>query len=150
MLLNYQRSGKMKGMCEVVEWSVRDETMHVEGMVQLFITYVKENSDLDTSKLKEMIYDLYREAVKIEDNVVDAAYAHTGSSLSLPSSDVKQYVRFLADKRLGQLGLEPIFGVASNPIEWLDWIVSGDSFKNFFEGRVTDYSASGMVGEWGW
>lgn len=150
MLLNYQREGKMKGMCEVVEWSVRDETMHVEGMVQLFQTYINENPDLDRVALKNKINDLYREAVSIEDNVVDAAYAHTGSSLTLSSTDVKQYVRYLADKRLSQLGLEPIFGVTKNPIEWLDWIVSGDSFKNFFEGRVTEYSASGMVGEWGW
>lgn len=149
MLLNYQRFGKMKGMCEVVEWSIRDETMHVEGMIQVFLTYLKENPHLDKQKLSDMVSNLYRESVDLEDKVIDGAYS-LGDNGTLSKDDVKTYVRYLADKRLLQLGLKPIFGVEHNPIEWLDWIVSGDSFKNFFEGRVTDYSASGMVGDWGW
>jgi ribonucleotide reductase beta subunit family protein with ferritin-like domain len=81
---------------------------------------------------------------------IDQAYGQCTSKSGLNKEDVKQYVRYLADRRLQQLGLTPLFNISTNPITWLDWIVSGDSFKNFFEGRVTDYSASGLKGDWGW
>lgn len=149
MLLNYQRFGKMKGMCEIVEWSIRDETMHVEGMVQLFLTFVQEHPELDKKGLQDSIYDLYRDAVELEDRVIDQTYG-LGETEGLKREDVKLYVRYLADRRLQQLGLQPIYRVGKNPLSWLDWIISGDSFKNFFEGRVTDYSANGMYGDWGW
>ena len=150
MLLNYQRSGKMKGMCEIVEWSIRDETMHVEGMTQLFLTFVQETPNLDLENIKRIVKELYQEAVLLEDAVIDQAYGKCTQKSGLEKEDVKKYVRYLADRRLQQLGLEPIYNIGSNPIGWLDWIVSGDSFKNFFEGRVTDYSASGLKGDWGW
>jgi ribonucleotide reductase beta subunit family protein with ferritin-like domain len=68
----------------------------------------------------------------------------------LNKEEVKEYIRYLADRRLTMLGLKPNWNIEKNPIPWLDWIISGDSFKNFFEGTVTDYNASGMTGQWGW
>lgn len=149
MLLNYQRFGKMKGMCEIVEWSIRDESMHVSGMSEVFKQYCKENPHIVTDEFKLSIYEMFRQAVALEDKVIDLAYSN-GDIQGLKADEVKTYIRYLADRRLTQLGLKPNFGVETNPIDWVDWIVSGDSFKNFFEGRVTDYSASGMTGNWGW
>jgi glutaredoxin 3 len=146
MLLNYQRFGKMKGMCEIVEWSIRDETKHVEGMVQLFHTYCTENPEVVNDTLKSYIYKNYKLAVALEDSLINLMYS-SESILDLSSTDIKAYVRYLADRRLLQLGLKPIFKQKTNPLPWLDWIVSGDSFKNFFEGTVTDYNASGMIGD---
>lgn len=150
MLLNFQRFGKMKGMCEIVEWSIRDETTHVNGMTQLFHEYCKEHPRVVTDKLKSYIYTNYEKAVELEDALIDLVYNHNGAINELSSDDIKSYVRYLADRRLLQLGLKPIFGQKTNPLTWLDWVVSGDSFKNFFEGSVTDYSANGLVGEWDW
>lgn len=147
MLLSYQREGKMKGTCEIVEWSIRDETAHVEGMLQLFKQHLEEHPRIVNDEFKKSIYTMFREAVSLEDNVVDVAYSNGGSS-NLTSDEVKQYIRYLADRRLLQLGLKPNFGVKDNPLPWVDWIVSGDSFKNFFEGVVTDYSNAGLIGEW--
>lgn len=149
MLLNFQRFGKMKGMCEVVEWSIRDETMHVTGMTMLFKEYVKENPRIVTDALKLEIYEMVRHAVNLEDNVIDLVFS-TGAMEGITSKEVKQYIRYLADRRLLQLGLKPNFGVRDNPLPWVDWIVAGDSFKNFFEGTVTDYNAEGMTGSFGW
>lgn len=149
MLLNYQRQGKMKGMCEIVEWSIRDETMHVEGMTEVFLRYCRENPEIVTDEFKATIYDMFRQAVMLEDAVIDLAYAQ-GAHDSLTAPQVKSYIRFLADRRLIQLGLKPNFGVKENPLEWLDWVVNGASHKNFFEGKVTDYLSDGMTGEWGW
>jgi ribonucleoside-diphosphate reductase beta chain len=150
MLLNFQRTGKMRGMCEIVEWSIRDETTHVNGMTQLFHQYCKEHPRVVTDKLKSFIYTNYEKAVELEDSLIDLVYNHNGAINDLSSDDIKAYVRYLADRRLLQLGLKPIFGQKTNPLTWLDWVISGDSFKNFFEGQVTDYSASGLAGEWDW
>ena len=149
MLLNYQRFGKMKGMCEIVEWSVRDETMHCEGMVKLFREFCEEHPRIVNDEFKKDIYQMFRDGVKLEDAVIDTAF-EMGDIKGLTAKEVKQYVRYIADRRLIQLGLKGNFKVKKNPLEWLDWIVSGDTLKNFFEGVVTDYNASGMTGDWGW
>ena len=149
MLLNYQRFGKMRGMCEIVEWSVRDETMHCEGMVKLFRTFCEEHPRIVTDEFKADIYQMFRDAVDLEDKVIDLAF-EMGAIEGLTKEEVKQYIRYIADRRLIQLGLKPNWEVSENPLEWLDWVLNGDSFKNFFEGTVTDYNASGMEGDWGW
>ena len=149
MLLNYQRFGKMKGMCEIVEWSVRDESMHCEGMVKLFREFCNEHPRIVTDDFKKDIYEMFREGVALEDAVTDAAF-EMGEIQGLTSADVKKYIRYIADRRLIQLGLKGNWKVKENPLEWLDWVISGDSLKNFFEGVVTDYNAAGMEGDWGW
>ena len=149
MLLNYQRFGKMKGMCEIVEWSVRDESMHCEGMVKLFREFCNEHPRIVTDDFKKDIYEMFRQGVALEDAVIDAAL-ELGEIQGLTAAEVKKYVRYIADRRLIQLGLKGNWKVKENPLEWLDWVISGDSFKNFFEGVVTDYNAAGMEGDWGW
>lgn len=149
MLLNYQRFGKMKGMCEIVEWSIRDETLHVEGMTKLFREFCNEHPRIVNDKFKSSIYQMFIDAVALEDKIIDLAYA-MGEIEGLSKDEVKQYIRFIADRRLNGLGLKSNWNIVSNPLPWLDWIINGDSFKNFFEGTVTDYNAAGMVGEWGW
>jgi len=150
MLLNYQRFGKMKGMCEIVEWSIRDETMHCEGMVKLFRTFCEEHPKIVTDEFKADVYQMVRDAVDLEDKVIDLAY-DLGSVDGLTKGEVKEYIRYIADRRLIQLGLKGNYKVKENPLPWVDWIVAGDSHKNFFEGVVTDYNAAGMAGDdWGW
>jgi len=149
MLLNYQRFGKMRGMCEIVEWSIRDETMHTEGMVKLFRTFCDEHPRIVTDDFKKTVYDMFRTGVALEDKVIDNAY-EMGMVEGLEASEVKQYIRYLADRRLIQLGLKGNWKVKENPLPWLDWIINGASHKNFFEGTVTDYNADGMEGDWGW
>ena len=150
MLLNFQRYGKLKGMCEIVEWSIRDETMHVAGMTELFRTYTHENPEVVNDEFKLSVYEMYRTAVHLEDKVIDLAF-EMGPMEGLTSEEVKLYIRYIADRRLTNLGLKPNWDIESNPLPWLDWVLNGDSFKNFFEGRVTDYSADGMSGSsWGW
>lgn len=151
-LLNYQRpeaGSKMLGMCEIVEWSVRDETKHVEVMAALFRRFVEDHPKIVTAEFKRRIYEMYREGVKLEDAFIDLSMA-LGGPKDLTKEDVKQYIRFIADRRLTQLGLKPNWNVEKNPLPWVDHIISGDTQKNFFEGRVTDYNHKGMEGEWGW
>lgn len=149
MLLNYQRFGKMKGMCKVVEWSIRDEALHVQGLTQLFREYLNENHITVDNKFKKHIYSLYRTAVELEDKIIDLAFANYEIE-GLTATDMKTYIRYIADRRLIDLGLKANYGIQSNPLPWLDWIISGNNFSNFFEQRVTEYAAGGLTGDWGW
>ncbi|KKL61438.1 hypothetical protein LCGC14_2195300 [marine sediment metagenome] len=151
-LLNYQRpeaGAKMKGTCEIVEWSIRDESKHIEYWASLFRKHIEENPHIVTDKFKAAIYEMYRVGVVLEDKVNTLAYRAGGPS-TLLQEDVAKYIRYIADRRLVLLGLKPNWNIKTNPIPWVDHIISGDSQKNFFEGRVTDYNQNGLTGEWGW
>ena len=147
MLLNFQRFGKMKGMGKIVEWSIRDESIHVEGNSKLFKAFCAEHSRIVDSEFKAEIYKMAKTAVKLEDKFIDLAY-NVGRIEGLDSDEVKQYIRYITDRRLLQLGLKPNFKVKDNPLPWLEWILNGADHTNFFEGRVTEYEVAGLMGTW--
>lgn len=158
MLLNFQRFGKMKGMGTIVEWSIRDESIHVQGNAKLFRTFCDEHNRIVNDELKSKIYNMAKTAVKLEDKFIDLAYKGNeqmstdgGHIANLTKEQVKQYIRHIADRRLLQLGLKPLYKVKDNPLPWLDWVLNGASHDNFFEKRVTEYSVVGMEGDdFGW
>ena len=149
MLLNFQRFGKMKGMGTIVEWSIRDESLHVQGNAKLFRTFCDEHPRIVTDELKSKIYEMAKNAVTLEDRFVKLAYKNNVIE-GLTEDEVKQYIRHIADRRLLQLGLKPKYKAKENPLPWLDWVLNGASHDNFFEKRVTEYSVVGMEGDWGW
>jgi glutaredoxin 3 len=149
MLMSYQRYGKMKGMCKIVEWSIKDEALHVDGFTRLFREFCTEHPEIVTDELKKYIYDLYRHAVELEDKIIDIAFAQ-GDIEGLTSEQMKIYIRYIADRRLIDLGLKANYEIKENPLPWLDWIISGNNLTNFFEQRVADYTVAGLVGDWGW
>ena len=147
MLLNFQRFGKMKGMGKVVEWSIRDESMHVEGNSKLFKTFCKEHSRVVDDEFKKEIYGISRDIVNLEDKFIDLAY-EIGTIEGLDKAEVKQYIRYITDRRLLQLGMKPNFKVKENPLPWLEWVLNGADHTNFFENRVTEYEVAGLSGKW--
>lgn len=147
MLLNFQRFGKMKGMGKVVEWSIRDESMHVEGNSKLFKVFCKEHARIIDDEFKKEIYEMARQVVKLEDKFVELAYK-LGEIEGLDMAEVKQYIRYITDRRLLQLGMKPNFKVKDNPLPWLEWVLNGADHTNFFENRVTEYEVAGLSGKW--
>ena len=147
MLLNFQRYGKMKGMGKVVEWSIRDESIHVEGVSKLFKAYCAEHPRIVDDEFKGHIYEMARQAVKLEDKFIDLAY-QLGDIEGLAAADVKTYIRYITDRRLLQLGMKPNFKVKDNPLPWLEWVLNGADHTNFFENRVTEYEVAGLTGKW--
>ena len=91
-----------------------------------------------------------KQAVKLEDAFIKLAFNGHDEVQGLTKQEVRDYIRHIADRRLLQLGLKPIFKQKDNPLPWLDWVLNGASHDNFFEKRVTEYSVNGMEGEWGW
>ena len=150
MLLNFQRFGKMKGMATIVEWSIRDETIHVQGNAKLFREFTDEHPRIVNDELKSKIYQMAENAVALEDKFIQLAFK--GNNVQgLTKKEVRDYIRHIADRRLLQLGLKPLFNQKKNPLAWLDWVLNGASHDNFFEKRVTEYSVAGMEGEdYGW
>ena len=147
MLLNFQRFGKMKGMGKVVEWSIRDESIHVEGIAKLFRQFCTEYPKIVDDEFKAAIYEMARLSVKLEDKFVQMTYK-MGAPEGLEASDVKTYIRYITDRRLLQLGLKPNFKVKDNPLPWLECVLNGADHTNFFENRVTEYEVAGLSGTW--
>lgn len=149
MLLNFQRYGKMLGCGKIVEWSIRDETLHVEGVSKLFRAFCDEHPRIVTDEFKKTIYDMAKQTVALEDKFIALVYAES-SPEGLNMEEVKRYIRYLTDRRLIQLGLKGNYKIKENPLPWVETIINAPSHDNFFEARVTEYEAGGLTGTWGY
>lgn len=147
MLLNFPRHGKMKGMGQIVTWSIVDETQHAESMIKLFRTYVEENREIWNDDLKSRIYTIAEKMVELEDRFIDLAFS-MGNMPDLSADDVKSYIRYIADRRLISLGLKGIFKVKKNPLPWVEEMINAPTHTNFFENRATDYAKGALSGDW--
>jgi ribonucleoside-diphosphate reductase beta chain len=148
MLLNFPRHGKMKGMGQIVTWSIVDETQHAESMIKLFRTYIEENREIWNDELKSRIYTIAEKMVELEDKFIDLAFQH-GAMENLSAEDVKKYIRYIADRRLISLGLKGVFKVKKNPLPWVEEMINAPTHTNFFENRATDYAKGALSGDWG-
>lgn len=147
ILLNFSRFGKMKRMSEIITWSIRDESLHVESMIRLLNTFVDEYPKVWTQTLKKEIYQIAEKMVELEDKFIDLCFKQGGIE-GLTAEEIKGYVRYIADRRLLQMRLKPIFKQKTNPCSWLDWLLVAPSHTNFFEGRETSYAKGAMQGDW--
>jgi len=146
MLMNFPRLNKMKGMGQIVTWSIRDESLHCEGMIKLYHTFAKETGCV-TKAVADDIIDCCKTVVKLEDKFIDLAF-EMGPVEGMTSEDIKRYIRYIADWRLGQLGLPKIYAVKHHPLPWLTEILNGVEHANFFEARATEYSKGATEGSW--
>ena len=147
MLLNFPRHGKMKGMGQIVTWSIVDETIHAESMIKLFRAYVEEKREIWNDDLKGQIYTIATRMVALEDHFIDLAFS-MGGMPDLSSDDVKQYIRYITDRRLISLGLKGIMKVKRNPLPWVEEMINAPTHTNFFENRATDYARGALSGSW--
>lgn len=147
ILLNFPRTGKMKGMGQIVTWSVRDESLHCNSIIKLFKTFISENPEVWTKEFCEELYQTCREIVIHEDAFIDLAFS-AGHIEGLTADEIKAYIRYIADRRLTQLGLDEIYHIEKNPLPWLDAILNAVEHTNFFENRATEYSKAATKGTW--
>lgn len=146
ILMNFPRLGKLRGVGQIVTWSIRDETLHSDGVCNLFADLIRENRGLWTPELKKKLYDAGKEIVALEDKFIDTCF-DMGAVPGLKPEDVKQYIRFTADKKFNDLGLDKVYN-ASNPLSWLDVMVNAKEHANFFENRATEYAKGAVVSDW--
>ncbi len=146
MLMNFPRFNKMKGMGQIVSWSVRDESLHCEGMIRMYHAFARETGCV-TKAVADDIVECCRTVVGLEDKFIDLAF-EMGPVEGMTPNDIKQYIRYIADWRLGQLDLPKLYGVEKHPLPWLTEILNGVEHANFFEARATEYSKAATRGEW--
>ena len=147
MLLNFPRHGLMKGMGQIVTWSIVDETQHAENMIKLFRTYVEENKTIWNDKTKGEIYTIATKMTELEDKFIDLSFA-MGEMPDLTADDVKGYIRYICDRRLISLGLKGKWKAKTNPLPWVEEMINAPTHGNFFENRVTDYAKGAITGDW--
>jgi ribonucleoside-diphosphate reductase beta chain len=157
MLLNFPRHNKMNGMGQIVSWSVRDESLHCEGITKLYHAWNEETGAV-TKAVRDDIVDVAKTMVGLEERFVDLAFG-MGAIEGMTPDAIKSYVRYIADWRLTQLKLTPVFGnfeetatgyqqVKPHPLPWLVEILNGVEHANFFEQRATEYSKGATRGSW--
>lgn len=137
MLLKYQFQGKYPGLCAIVEWSIKDEMVHLLGNATLFRTYIEENPDIWDDSLKFDIYEAIREVVAYEHSLVD----YLGKD-----SSYKRYVEYMADNALAELGMQRNWNTTTNPLPYMDDAV-GVVLGDFFAGSIAEYSKE-VEGSW--
>ena len=147
ILLNFPRFNKMKGMGQIVSWSVRDETLHTNSIIRLFREFIQENPEIWTEEFQRQLYVACSTIVEHEDAFIDLAF-ELGAIEGLTGDEVKRYIRYIADRRLTQLSLQPIYRIEKNPLPWLDDMLNGVEHTNFFENRATEYSKAATEGAW--
>lgn len=148
MLLNFTRHGKMRGMGQIISWSLIDESLHTEAMIKLFRTFIEENRHIWKDQLKSEIYTIATKMVDLENEFIDLAFS-MGPMENLTADDVKQYIKYICDRRLISMGLKGIYKVKKNPLPWVEGIINAPIHTNFFENRSTDYAKGALSGEWG-
>ncbi len=147
ILLNFPRFNKMKGMGQIVTWSARDESLHTESIIKLYNTFVNENPDINKEELQRDLYIACNTMIQHEDAFIDRAF-ELGNVEGLRPEEVKKYMRYMADIRLNQLRLQPIYNIGNNPLPWMDEMLNAVEHTNFFENRATEYSKAATTGTW--
>jgi ribonucleoside-diphosphate reductase beta chain len=147
ILLSFPQRNKMKGMGQIITWSVRDETLHCNSMAKLFRTFVDENPKVLKPEMRLELRHIGETMVGHEDAFIDLAF-EMGPIEGLTADDTKRYVRYITDRRLVQFGLDPIYRIDANPLPWLDDMLNAIEFSNLFEARATEYSKAGTTGTW--
>jgi len=143
LLLSFGRQNRLPGVCEQVQYILRDESMHLNFGLDLANAIIQENPELWTAELQQWVVDQMRQGVVLE-------YRHAEDSLpngllGLTHPMMQEYVEFIADRRLERLGLPKQYPGRTNPFPWMSEQIDLRKEKNFFETRVTEYQTGGTL-----
>jgi ribonucleoside-diphosphate reductase beta chain len=142
MILSFHRQNKMTGIGEQFQYILRDETIHLNFGIDLINGIKEENPDLWTDAFQEKIISLVREAVELEYQYAEDCLPKGILGLTAPM--FRDYVQYIADRRLERIGLKPIYK-SKNPFPWMSETIDLGKEKNFFETRVTEYQSAGNL-----
>lgn len=145
ILMSFQLRNMMKGTGQIVEWSVRDESLHSKAGCWLYRTLLEEAPELDTKEMTQSIYEACDLSVKLEFDFIDKAF-EMGNIEGLNKEQLKNFIKERANQKLVELGYSPIYNDIDpnllKQMEWFGHLTSGKTHQDFFANRVTDYSKS--------
>jgi ribonucleoside-diphosphate reductase beta chain len=137
--LSFRQRNLLRNFGSLIDWVVRDESLHLKFGINLILTVLEENEDLQTEEFAAEIKQMILDAVEMEE-----AYNKDllpNGILGLNSDYINQYVKYLADRRLEELGFEPHYKV-SNPAKWMATANDTLQLVNFFESTNTSYEVN--------
>jgi len=149
VLLSFKMRNKLKGVGQIVEWSVRDESLHSEAGCWLFRELVGENPKLLSPILLDEIETAARLAIKLEFDFIDKVF-EMGDLENLSKEDLKNFIKHRVNTKMGDLGLKPLIPSseidkgALKTMKWFDAVIAGKQQTDFFANRVTNYSKGHM------
>jgi ribonucleoside-diphosphate reductase beta chain len=145
ILMSFQLRNLMKGTGQIVEWSVRDESLHSKAGCWLFRTLMEENPELDNPMMTIDIYEACEISVGLEFDFIEKAF-EMGNVKGLNKDQLKNFIKERANQKLVELGYNPIYNDIDpnllKQMEWFGHLTSGKTHQDFFANRVTDYSKS--------
>ena len=145
ILMSFQLRNLMKGTGQIVEWSVRDESLHSKAGCWLFRTLLEEQSELNTDKLRNAVIEACQISVQLEFDFIDKAF-EMGAVDGLNVDQLKNFIKARANEKIMELGYKAIYNDIDpgllKQIEWFGHLTSGKTHQDFFAGRVTSYSKS--------
>jgi ribonucleoside-diphosphate reductase beta chain len=148
ILLSFKLRNKLKGVGQIVEWSIRDESMHSEAGCWLFRTLVEENPHLKTQELEAAINEAALLSLKLELDFIDKVY-ELGDLEGCSKYDLQNFIKNRVNTKLGDLGYKPIIDnidvTAVERMKWFDALSAGKQHTDFFASRVTNYSKGHMT-----
>lgn len=144
MILALKNKNKMTSLGQQFEWTLRDESLHVEFGTRVIKDIIAENPQLWTDEFKQTIVEKVKQAVQLEFNYIEKACPV--AVVGIPQKMFKQYIEYIADRRLESIGLPPQYKT-ENPFPWLSKVMDLTKETNFFEKRPTEYSI-GTLGDW--
>jgi ribonucleoside-diphosphate reductase beta chain len=139
MILSFHRQNKMTGIGEQFQYILRDESIHLNFGIDLINGIKEENPELWTPEFQKHIVNLIEQAVELE--ILYAQDCLPRGILGLTAPMFREYVQYIADRRLERIGLKPIYR-SRNPFPWMSETIDLGKEKNFFETRVTEYQSS--------
>ena len=152
VLLSFKMRNKLKGVGQIVEWSVRDESLHSNAGCWLFRTLMEEHPKFKTKKLVKEIEEAAELAMKLEFDFIDKVF-ELGDLENLTKDELKNFIKHRINTKMKDLGLDPIVPSADidkgalKTMKWFDAVIAGKQHTDFFASRVTNYS-KGHV-DWG-
>ena len=142
-ILALGRQNKMTGAAEQYQYILRDESMHCSFGIDLVNTIKMENPHLWTPAFRDEIRVLVQRGVELEYRYAEDTMPRGVLGMNAPM--FKEYLRFVANRRCQQIGLDPLYAGASNPFPWMAEMIDLKKEKNFFETRVTEYQVGGTL-----
>ena len=142
-ILALGRQNKMQGAAEQYQYILRDESMHCNFGIDVINTIKLENPHLWTAEFREEIKVLMQRGVELEYQYAEATMPR--GVLGLNATMFKEYLRFIANRRCTQIGLDVLYPGATNPFPWMSEMMDLKKEKNFFETRVTEYQTGGAL-----
>jgi len=145
VLLSFKMRNLLKGVGQIVEWSVRDESLHSEAGCWLFRTLMQEHPEFKTNKLVKDIQDAATNALKLEFDFIDKVF-EMGDLENLSKDELKNFIKHRVNTKMSDLGLTPLVPAdqidkgALKTMKWFDAVIAGKQHTDFFASRVTNYS----------